>query len=106
EWGEANPWQVPMGQIAADILRLAGAIVYEVTDPQAAAATVEAAARIAFNGNLTAAGLLSQRMLGAKPFKGLTHGRTKQAATPQRHRSNTGRARRYARGNGSRLAHL
>ena len=62
EWGEANPWQVPMGQIAADILRLAGAIVYEVTDPQAAAATVEAAA-------LTAAVLLSQRMLGAKLFK-------------------------------------
>jgi sulfopyruvate decarboxylase alpha subunit len=69
ELGEANPWQVPMGQIAADILRLAGAIVYEVTDPQAAAATVEAAARIAFNGNLTAAVLLSQRMLGAKLFK-------------------------------------
>jgi len=69
EWGEANPWQVPMGQIAADTLRLAGAIVYEVTDPQAAAATVEAAARIAFNGNLTAAVLLSQRMLGAKLFK-------------------------------------
>ena len=69
EWGEANPWQVPMGQIAADILRLAGAIVYEVIDPQAAVATVEAAARIAFNGNLTAAVLLSQRMLGAKLFK-------------------------------------
>jgi len=31
--------------------------------------TVEAAARIAFNGNLTAAVLLSQRMLGAKLFK-------------------------------------
>jgi len=69
EWGEANPWQIPMGQIAADTLRLAGAIVYEVTDPQAAAAAVDAAARIAFNGNLTAAVLLSQRMLGAKLFK-------------------------------------
>ena len=69
EWGEANPWQVPMGQIAADTLRLAGAIVYEATDPQAAAAAVDAAARIAFNGNLTAAVLLSQRMLGAKLFK-------------------------------------
>jgi sulfopyruvate decarboxylase alpha subunit len=69
EWGEANPWQVPMGQIAADTLRLAGAIVYEVTEPEAAAPAVEAAARIAFNGNLTAAVLLSQRMLGAKLFK-------------------------------------
>ena len=69
EWGEANPWQVPMGQIAADTLRLAGAIVYEVTEPEAAAPAVEAAARIAFNGNLTAAVLLSQRMLGAKLFR-------------------------------------
>src|SRR5215472_17616006 len=69
EWGEANPWQVPMGQIAADTLRLAGAIVYEVTEPSSAAPAVEAAACIAFNGNLTAAVLLSQRMLGAKLFK-------------------------------------
>jgi sulfopyruvate decarboxylase alpha subunit len=69
EWGEANPWQVPMGQIAADALRLAGAIVYEVNAPESAAPAVEAAARIAFNGNLTAAVLLSQRMLGAKLFK-------------------------------------
>ena len=69
EWGEANPWQVPMGQIAADTLRLAGAIVYEVTEPSSAAPAVEAAARIAFNGGLIAAVLLSQRMLGAKLFK-------------------------------------
>jgi sulfopyruvate decarboxylase alpha subunit len=69
EWGEANPWQVPMGQITADNLRLAGAIVYEVTEPGSAAAAVQAAARIAFNGGFTAAVLLSQRMLGAKLFK-------------------------------------
>jgi sulfopyruvate decarboxylase alpha subunit len=69
EWGEANPWQVPMGQITADSLRLAGAVVYEVTEPESASAAVEAAARIAFNGGLTAAVLLSQRMLGTKLFK-------------------------------------
>src|SRR5262245_11124171 len=69
EWGEANPWQVPMGQIVADNLRLAGSVVYEVTDPESAAPAVEAAARIAFNGGLTAAVLLSQRMLGTKLFK-------------------------------------
>jgi sulfopyruvate decarboxylase alpha subunit len=69
EWGEANPWQVPMGQIAAHSLRLAGAIVYEVTQPEAAAPAVEAAARIAFNAGLMVAVLLSQRMLGTKLFK-------------------------------------
>ncbi len=69
EWGEINPWQVPMGQITASNLRLAGAIVYEVTDSAMAGASVEAAGRIAFNGNLTAAVLLSQRMLGTKLFQ-------------------------------------
>lgn len=69
EWGEVNPWQVPMGQITANNLRLTGAVVYEVTEPASAAASVEAAGRIAFNGNLTAAVLLSQRMLGTKLFQ-------------------------------------
>jgi sulfopyruvate decarboxylase TPP-binding subunit len=69
EWGELNPWQVPMGQITASILRLAGAVAYECADPAAAAAGVEAAARIAFNGNAIAAVLLSQRMLGTKLFQ-------------------------------------
>jgi len=69
EWGEANPWQVPMGQITADSLRLAGAIVYEATQPETAAPAVEAAARIAFNAGLMVAVLLSQRMLGTKLFK-------------------------------------
>lgn len=69
EWGEINPWQVPMGQMTASNLRLAGAVVYEVADAAMVGDTVEAAARIAFNGNLTAAVLLSQRMLGTKLFK-------------------------------------
>jgi len=69
QWGEVNPWQVPMGQISADSLRLAGVIVYEVSDPAIAASAVEAAARIAFSGGLSAAVLLSQGMLGTKLFK-------------------------------------
>jgi len=69
QWGETNPWQVPMGQITAESLRLAGAVVYEVNEKESAASAVEAAARIAFSGGLTAAVLLSQRMLGTKLFK-------------------------------------
>ena len=69
QWGEINPWQVPMGQITAESLRLAGAVVYEVAEPETAAPAVEAAARIAFSGGLIAAVLLSQRMLGTKLFK-------------------------------------
>jgi sulfopyruvate decarboxylase alpha subunit len=69
QWGEANPWQIPMGQITADNLRLAGSVVYEIDEQELAAAAVEAAARIAFNGGITAAVLLSQRMIGTKLFK-------------------------------------
>ncbi|HEX9465377.1 MAG TPA: thiamine pyrophosphate-binding protein [Alphaproteobacteria bacterium] len=69
DWGEVNPWQVPMGQITAETLRLTGAVVYEVKEPDDAAPAVEAAARIAFNGGQSAAVLLSQRMLGTKLFK-------------------------------------
>ena len=69
ESGERNPWQVPMGRITADNLRLAGGVVHEVADAGSAAATVEAAGRMAFNENSIAAVLLSQRMLGAKLFQ-------------------------------------
>jgi len=69
EWGEFNPWQVPMGQITASALRLCGVIVHEVTTAELAAPTVEAAARIAFNSNRAVAVLLSQQMLGTKLFK-------------------------------------
>jgi sulfopyruvate decarboxylase alpha subunit len=69
QWGEANPWQMPMGQITADSLRLAGAVVYEVNERDMAAPTVEAAIRVAYNGGLSVAVLLSQRMLGTKLFK-------------------------------------
>ena len=58
-----------MGQMTADVLRLAGAVVYEIDESEMAAAGVEAAVRIAFNGGITAAVLLSQRMIGTKIFK-------------------------------------
>jgi sulfopyruvate decarboxylase alpha subunit len=69
EWGELNPWQVPMGQITADSLKLAGVITYNATDPSTVDATVEAAARLVFSGGFSAAVLLSQRLLGTKLFK-------------------------------------
>lgn len=69
QWGEINPWQIPMGQITAESLRLAGAVVYEADEQDMAAPAVEAAARVAFNGGFSVAVLLSQRMLGTKLFK-------------------------------------
>jgi sulfopyruvate decarboxylase alpha subunit len=68
EWGEFNPWQVPMGQNAEKALTLAGVITFTVNDGRRVRDTVEAAARMAFEGCAATAVLISQRILGAKTF--------------------------------------
>ena len=69
EWGEFNPWQIPMGQSAGKVLELAGVLVHTVSDAADVAPTVESALRLAFNGQRPTAVLLAQRMIGAKLFK-------------------------------------
>ena len=66
EWGEFNPWQVPMGQGTAVVLRETGAIVYEVDDAAKIGETVEAASLIAFGSNRVVAVLIGQRVVGYK----------------------------------------
>ena len=36
EWGELNPWQLPMGQSTAEALKLAGVIVQRLDVPESA----------------------------------------------------------------------
>ncbi len=66
EWGEFNPWQVPMGQATQASLEAVGVIVQRVDDADSVAETVEAAARMAFQGGRMVAVLIGQRLLGAK----------------------------------------
>ncbi len=66
EWGEFNPWQVPMGTKTQAALELMDALVYRVERAEEACETVSAALDIAFNGGLVTAVLLSQRLIGAK----------------------------------------
>ena len=68
EWGESNPWQVPMGQTAARVLDLAGVVVHRAEEAAQVAETVNAAGRMAFDGSLAAAVLVAQRVVGAKTF--------------------------------------
>ena len=68
EWGEFNPWQLPMGQNVAQVLQLAGAVVERLDEAEMAGETVEAAGRIAFEGQVPAAVLIGQRLIGAKSF--------------------------------------
>ena len=66
EWAEFNPWQVPMGAKTQAALELMDVLVYRVEREEDAAETVAAAFDIAFNGDVAAAVLLSQRLIGAK----------------------------------------
>lgn len=68
QWGEFNPWQVPMGGAAPEVLRAMGSLVFEAARAEEIGETVNAAARMVFNGPGVAAVLISQRVLGAKTF--------------------------------------
>ncbi len=68
QWGEFNPWQLPMGQATASALQLADVIVHRVEEPASVAEVVGAAARMTFHTQSANAVLLSQRLLGAKTF--------------------------------------
>ena len=68
EWGEFNPWQIPMGQATPETLRLADVRTLRLERAEDALTTVTAAARLAFGGHGAVAVLIAQRMIGAKSF--------------------------------------
>jgi sulfopyruvate decarboxylase alpha subunit len=68
EFGEFNPWQVPMGTITEDVLKLCGFLAYRVDNADDVEATVGAGCDMAFNGDLSVAILLSQRLIGPKQW--------------------------------------
>jgi sulfopyruvate decarboxylase alpha subunit len=68
EYAEFNPWQVPMGSITEDCLKLAGFQVYRASQAEEVDDLVRAASDMAFSGNLAVAVLLSQRLIGRKQW--------------------------------------
>src|ERR1700742_767148 len=68
EWGEFNPWQVPMGSTTAGVFELAGIKVLRASHAGEVREVVEAAAGQAYNACTPTAVLLSQRLIGAKVF--------------------------------------
>lgn len=69
EWGEFNPWQVPMGQATRPTLEAQDIVVYDVTAADAIKDTVDAAAKLAFDSTQQVAVTISQRVIGTKAFK-------------------------------------
>jgi sulfopyruvate decarboxylase alpha subunit len=68
EWGEFNPWQLPMGQSTAKVLDDAGVAVIHVNDAALIAETVFAAAMMAFQTCRPVAVLIGQRVVGFKDW--------------------------------------
>ena len=68
QWGEHNPWQVPMGRGTEPVLRAMGVTCYPVDDAATVGETVLAAADLAFEAGAAAAVLIGQRVVRAKTF--------------------------------------
>ena len=68
EWGEFNPWQVPMGSTTQSVFELSGVKVLRASHPDEVREVMEAAAGQAYNACTPTAVLLSQRLIGAKVF--------------------------------------
>jgi len=71
EYGEFNPWQVPMGQGTPACLEAMGMRLHRAEEPEQVAPAVENMARLAFDSQQMCAILLSQKLLGAKDFREL-----------------------------------
>lgn len=69
EWGEFNPWQVPLGRATRDVLVAVDCRVLDVHRPDDVADTTLAAARLAFDSSQRVAVLLTQRLIGTKAFR-------------------------------------
>jgi sulfopyruvate decarboxylase alpha subunit len=68
EWGEFNPWQVPMGSNTQAVLESSGIRVLRASHPGEVSEVMEAAASQAYNALTPTAMLLSQRLIGTKVF--------------------------------------
>jgi sulfopyruvate decarboxylase TPP-binding subunit len=66
EFNDFNPWQVPMGSITEESLKLAGFLTYRVEAVEDVDDIVGAGCDMAFSGDQQVAILLSQRLIGRK----------------------------------------
>jgi len=68
EWGEFNPWQIPMGRATPEVLASSGVCTFRIEEPAETGTVVHAAAKLAFEGYAAVAVLISQRLIGTKSF--------------------------------------
>ena len=68
DFGEGNPWQMPMGQACATVLGAMGVVCVRADAPEEVAPATAAALTMAFGAGNAVAVLLGQKLIGAKRF--------------------------------------
>src|SRR6516165_5780344 len=68
DFGEGNPWQFAMGQATEPVLAAMGVVCLRIERSDEVIPTMNAALTMVFKGAQAVAVLLSQRLIGAKPF--------------------------------------
>ena len=68
DYGEGNPWQMPMGRAVQPTLEAMGVRCIRAETPDDLEAAATAAITMAFGAESSVALLLSQRLIGAKAF--------------------------------------
>ncbi len=68
DFGEGNPWQFPMGQATQRVLEAMDVICLRAERPEDVIPTASAALTMVFKSGKAVAVLLTQRLIGAKPF--------------------------------------
>jgi sulfopyruvate decarboxylase TPP-binding subunit len=68
DFGEGNPWQFAMGQAVTPVLEAMGVIVLRADHADEVIDVTKAALTMVFKSGQSVAVLLTQRLLGAKPF--------------------------------------
>ena len=68
DFGEGNPWQMAMGRAVEPVLETMGFRCLRVDRPEDVVPSAEAASTMAFQGDEAVAVLLTQKLIGAKPF--------------------------------------
>ena len=68
DFGEQNPWQVPMGRGAQPVMEAMGLRCLRIETEDDVIPTTDAALNMAYKSNVAVAVLLTQKLLGAKGF--------------------------------------
>jgi sulfopyruvate decarboxylase alpha subunit len=68
DFGEGNPWQIPMGQATQAVLEAMGIICLRIDSAAEVIPTTTAGLTMAFTSGAAVAVLLTQKLIGAKAF--------------------------------------